>query len=126
MPYHEITKFQLLAGLIREDRAYRELEGGEAFGDVLIEILRRLHHWNDDKWDATTVIDAIFEAIAEEFRYAIGYWDKTGSDTSDDESTPSEGSVLDAVQAAVDKMRPAAELAAEASMPPELDFPDQH
>lgn len=126
MPYHEITKFQLLAGLIREDRAYQELEGAEAFGDVLIEILRRLHHWNDDKWDATTVIDVIFEAIAEEFRYAIGYWDESGTDVADAEPVPREGNVLDAVQAAVDKMRPAAELAADASMPPELDIPDQH
>lgn len=118
---NEITKFQLLAAIIGQDRAYRELEGAEAFGDVLIEILRRLHHWNDDKWDATTVIDVVFDAIAEEFRYAIGEWDGHGNDIDSSAPEPKHGNVLDAIEDTVRIAR-----ANGSDMPPQLDILNQH
>lgn len=121
MGYNEITKFQLLAALIREDRGYRELEGAEWFGDILIEILRRLHHWNDPKFDAPDVIDAIFEAIAEEFRYAIGEWDESGTDVDTRTEVPTNRDVLDAIEDTIKTAREKGD-----DMPPELDIPDQH
>lgn len=121
MPHNEITKFQLLAAIVREDRAYRELEGAEAFGDVLIEILRRMHSWNDRKFDAPDVIDVIFEVIAGEFRYAISEWDEHGSDV---DSAPVEPTNRDVLEAIEDTIRVARGIGSD--MPPELDIPDQH
>jgi hypothetical protein len=115
----DITKFQLLAAFVKQDRFYNEFDDAKPFGDVLIEILRKLHRYHDvNGMNVRSLADIVFEEIAEEFQYAIGSWDEYGNDSDTEPADRPEGTVLDAVQATLDQAR-----TRDASMPPTLDIP---
>lgn len=112
----EITKFQMLAAIVKQDRFYQEFEDAKPFGDVLIEILRKLHAYHDvHGMNVRSLADMIFDEIAEEFRYAIGTWDELGNDAGSDASStdtdgaaatpPDSGSLVESVQATLDQAR---------------------
>jgi len=119
----DITKFQMLAAIIKEDRFYREFEDAKPYGDVLIEILRKLHAYHDvNGMNVRSLADIVFEEIAEEFRYAIGNWDEYGNDSEAQPVERQGETVLEAVQATLDDARAAGIF--DSSQPPQLDLPD--
>lgn len=112
----EITKFQMLAAIVKQDRFYQESEDAKPFGDVLIEILRKLHAYHDvHGMNVRSLADMIFDEIAEEFRYSVGTWDEHGNDVdsepdsaANDSTTGASsdgGSLLESVQATLNKAR---------------------
>lgn len=112
----EITKFQMLAAIVKQDRFYQEFDDAKPFGDVLIEVLRKLHAYHDvSGMNVRSLADMIFNEIAEEFQYAIGTWDEYGNDVGGEADTPAPNSgsttladsesLVESVQATLDQAR---------------------
>lgn len=122
----DITKFQLLAAIVKQDRFYCEFDDAKPYGDVLIEILRKLHAYHDvHGMNVRSLADLIFEEIAGEFRYAIDNWDEYGNDADGERSEPATQDVLEAVQATLDEARKEGQYTPtpDTALPPTLDIP---
>jgi hypothetical protein len=122
----DVTKFQMLAAIVKQDRFYNEFDDAQPFGNVLIEILRKLHAYHDvHGMNVRSLADIVFEEIAEEFRYAIGNWDEHGNDYDAEPADRPAGTVLDAVQATLDEARKGGQATPtpDESLPPTLDIP---
>ncbi|WIA98038.1 hypothetical protein [Curtobacterium sp. MCBA15_004] len=116
------TIYEHSAGLVKNWVGTYGNSDMQQISDDLVEVLRICHEYRkpDDKkvpvYDADDLGEAICAYINEVYSTPANFGDAS------DGAKPQPGSVSEAI----DKMRPAAELAAEASMPPELDIPDQH
>lgn len=122
----DITKFQLLAAIVKQDRFYLEFEDAKPYGDVLLEILRKLHRYHDvHGMNVRSLADIIFEEIAEEFRHVIDNWDEYGNDADEERSEPATQDVLEAVQATLDEARKGGQNTPtpDTALPPTLDIP---